>query len=108
MENQTEAIVHSIQSLLAAIRGGVQGKALDDHLSEITTIVSAIVSMASDNLTPSTEAQGNDILRELSNNCGKLQELQESEGGGGASNKQAKQAIASASFAIARSLKQLK
>lgn len=107
LEDQTEAIVHSIQSLLSAIRGGIQGQQLDDHLSEIVTIVSSIVAIAKDNLPADTQAQGSDILRELTSNCDKLADLQD-RSSGAAFDKATKQAVAGASFAIARSLKQLK
>lgn len=107
LESQTEAIVHSIQSLLSAIRGGIQGQQLDDHLTEIVTIVSSIISMSQENMSPSLRQQGADVFRELSNNCDKLKNLQQTHDGA-MFDRQTKQAVAAASFAIARSLKQLK
>lgn len=99
--------MHSIQSLLAAIRNGTQGAQLDEHLTEIITIVSSIAAISRENLPPEFHQQSDSILVELESNCDKLSDLQGTTGQGSFS-KQTKQAVASASFAIARSLKQLK
>lgn len=107
LENQTEAIVHSIQALLAAIRNGAPGAELEEHLTEIVTIVSSVVNISRDNLPEEFYERGDDILADLSGNCDKLSELQGTTGAG-TFTKSTKQAVASASFAIARSLKQLK
>lgn len=99
--------MHSIQSLLSAIRSGSQGPQLDENLSEIINIVSSVVSISRENLPPSRQADGFETLDDLATNCNKLSELQ-GDGAVQSFNKQTKQAVASASFAIARSLKQLK
>ncbi|GAA6020775.1 hypothetical protein JCM11491_003528 [Sporobolomyces phaffii] len=127
IENQTEAIVHSIQSLLSAIRSGSQGEQLNENLTQIITIVSSIVAISKDALpTPSSRdhdhgqeddddaararaREGEAILADLTDHCDKLSEMQSSETGGPgqAFTKQTKQAMATASFGVAKSLKQL-
>ncbi|SCV68762.1 BQ2448_883 [Microbotryum intermedium] len=115
IENQTEAIVHSIQSLLGAIRGGAQAEQLNENLTQIITIVSSIVAISRDALPLHSRREGEGILQDLAENCDKLSEMQSlaASGGGGvgpnstAFNKQTKQSMASASFGVAKSLKQL-
>ncbi|GAA5821817.1 hypothetical protein JCM10212_003230 [Sporobolomyces blumeae] len=112
IENQTEAIVHSIQSLLSAIRSGSQGEELNENLTQIITIVSSIVAISKDALpsSASPNGEGESILADLTNHCDKLSEMQsETTGGSGgqAFAKQTKQAMATASFGVAKSLKQL-
>lgn len=115
LETQTEAIVHSIQSLLSAIRGGAQSEQLNENLTQIITIVSSIVAISKEALLPSTRQEGETILLELENNCDKLSEMQMlvsgsgngNSGGAQAFNKSTKQAMASASFGVAKSLKSL-
>jgi len=92
---------------LAAIRNGAPGAELEEHLTEIVTIVSSVVAISRDNLPEEFYERGDDILAELAGNCDKLSELQGTTGAG-TFTKPTKQAVASASFAIARSLKQLK
>jgi len=106
LETQTEAIVQSIQSLLAAMRNGAKGSDLEEHLVEIVTIVSSVVAISNENLPRHLRDMGDDLLNELATNCDKLSDLQGTTGGATFS-KQIKQAVAAASFAIARSLKQL-
>jgi hypothetical protein len=106
LENQTEAIVHSIQTLLSAIRSGVQGPKLNENLTEIIAIVSSIVAICKQSLPPSCRAQGELVLHDLTDNCNRLSEMQGS--GDATFTKQTKQAIANASFGVAKSLKSLK
>lgn len=106
LDEQTEGIVRSIQALLSALRGGIQGQPLDEHLTEIITIVSSIIAMAQDHLPSESRVQGADVLREMSANRDKLVDAQD-RSQGGALDKAARQAVVQASFAIARSLKQL-
>lgn len=109
IENQTEAIVHSIQSLLSAIRSGSQGEQLNENLTQIITIVSSIVAISKDALPRGGGAagEGEAILADLTDHCDKLSEMQSETGGGQAFTKQTKQAMATASFGVAKSLKQL-
>ncbi|GAA5859755.1 hypothetical protein JCM1840_006439 [Sporobolomyces johnsonii] len=112
IENQTEAIVHSIQSLLSAIRSGAQGSQLTENLTQIITIVSSIVAISKEALPDHSRHEGDAILQDLTDHCDKLSEMQsQSDGGAGhqgaAFTKQTKQAMASASFGVAKSLKQL-
>ena len=112
IENQTEAIVHSIQSLLSAIRSGSQGEQLNENLTQIITIVSSIVAISKDAL-PRVNAggEGESILADLTDHCDKLSEMQSETSNGGNNGqlftKQTKQAMATASFGVAKSLKQL-
>ncbi|GAA5958498.1 hypothetical protein JCM3765_007896 [Sporobolomyces pararoseus] len=112
IENQTEAIVHSIQSLLSAIRSGSQGEQLNENLTQIITIVSSIVAISKDAL-PRVNAggEGESILADLTDHCDKLSEMQSETSNGGNHGqlftKQTKQAMATASFGVAKSLKQL-
>ncbi|KAK9899371.1 hypothetical protein P389DRAFT_194371 [Cystobasidium minutum MCA 4210] len=112
LESQTEAIVHSITALLAAIRGGAQPMKLQENLSQIITIVSSIVQILQDNLPSDLHEESKSTIQELSANCDKLIELQnsaESTGPGGTQtfSKQTKQAMATASFGVAKSLKSI-
>ncbi|SGY30973.1 BQ5605_C002g01197 [Microbotryum silenes-dioicae] len=112
IENQTEAIVHSIQSLLGAIRGGAQAEQLNENLTQIITIVSSIVAISRDALPLHSRPESEGILRDLAENCDRLSEMQSLAASGGgpnstAFNKQTKQSMASASFGVAKSLKQL-
>ncbi|GAA5850267.1 hypothetical protein JCM8547_001069 [Rhodosporidiobolus lusitaniae] len=106
IENQTEAIVHSIQSLLSAIRSGAQGSELTDNLTQIITIVSSIVAISQEALPPHARSEGDAILDDLTTHCDKLSEMQNGRPGE-EFNKQTKQAMAAASFGVAKSLKQL-
>lgn len=109
LEGQTEAIVHSIQALLSAIRSGAHGGQLHENLTQIITIVSSIVAITKDALPAGARAEGDDILRDLADNCGKLSEMQaqSSQDSTQIFNKQTKQSMASASFGVAKSLKSL-
>jgi len=112
IENQTEAIVHSIQSLLSAIRSGAQSSELQENLTQIITIVSSIVAISQEalprTLTPAEEDEGSAILQDLTTHCDQLSEMQSADHAApGAFNKQTKQAMAAASFGVAKSLKQL-
>jgi len=112
IENQTEAIVHSIQSLLSAIRSGAQASELQENLTQIITIVSSIVAISQEalprTLTAAEEQQGSAILQDLTRHCDQLSEMQSADHAApGAFNKQTKQAMAAASFGVAKSLKSL-
>ncbi|PWY99934.1 hypothetical protein BCV70DRAFT_231640 [Testicularia cyperi] len=103
IEVQTEAIVHSIQALLSAIREGAQGVQLSENLTQITTIVSSIVAISKGNLPAKSKAEGERILDELTDNCDKLSEMQ----GHPSFDKSTKSAMASASYGVAKGLKAL-
>lgn len=109
IENQTEAIVHSIQSLLSAIRSGAQSSELNENLTQIITIVSSIVAISQEALPDRARDEGDSILQDLTTHCDKLSEMQSQAAGAGpdAFTKQTKQAMAAASFGVAKSLKQL-
>lgn len=115
VENQTELIVHSIQSLLSAIRSGASASELNDSLNQIITIVSSIVGISQQAL-PATDAEADVVLQDLTTHCDKLSVMQSTavgaaDGlGNGATptfTKQTKQAMAAASFGVAKSLKHL-
>ncbi|UZJ56293.1 hypothetical protein CBS101457_005613 [Exobasidium rhododendri] len=116
IEVQTEAIVHSIQALLSSIREGAQGNQLNENLTQITTIVSSIIAISNDNIPKSStsgfngassplsaDLDGEKILRELSDNCEKLIEMQII----GKFDKVTKSNMASASYGVAKGLKAL-
>ncbi|CDS01570.1 hypothetical protein [Sporisorium scitamineum] len=103
IEVQTEAIVHSIQALLSAIREGAQGVQLSENLTQITTIVSSIVAISKGNLPAKSKAEGERILDELTDNCEKLSEMQSHE----TFDKSTKSTMASASYGVAKGLKAL-
>ncbi|GAA6047170.1 hypothetical protein JCM3770_006933 [Rhodotorula araucariae] len=108
IESQTEAIVHSIQSLLSAIRSGAQTAELSDNLTQIITIVSSIVAISQEALPAHARDEGDAILQDLTTHCDKLSEMQSADHAvAGAFTKQTKQAMAAASFGVAKSLKQL-
>ncbi|GAA6004285.1 hypothetical protein JCM10207_000650 [Rhodosporidiobolus poonsookiae] len=102
IENQTENIVHSIQQLLSAIRSGAQGSELNDNLTQIITIVASIVAISNEALPDSARADAGPILQDLTRYCDQLSEMQNGE-----FTKSTKQAMAAASFGVAKSLKQL-
>lgn len=103
IEVQTEAIVHSIQALLSAIREGAQGVQLNENLTQITTIVSSIIAISRGNLPSKSRGEGERILEELSDNCEKLSEMQSHP----TFDKSTKSSMASASYGVAKGLKAL-
>ena len=103
IEVQTEAIVHSIQALLSAIREGAQGVQLNENLTQITTIVSSIVAISKGNLPAKSRSEGERILDELTDNCERLSEMQSHP----TFDKNTKSAMASASYGVAKGLKAL-
>ncbi|GAA5993547.1 hypothetical protein JCM11641_002865 [Rhodosporidiobolus odoratus] len=109
VENQSEAIVHSIQSLLSAIRSGASGSELTENLTQIITIVSSIVAISREALPSSARGEGDAILQELIKHCDQLSEMQNAAPGGNSDpfTKQTKQAMAAASFGVAKGLKTL-
>ncbi|GAA99087.1 uncharacterized protein L969DRAFT_94269 [Mixia osmundae IAM 14324] len=102
---QTEAIVQSIQSLLAAIRSGASGPEVNENLTQIITIVSSIVAISKESLPAHLRNEGEDILQDLQTNCEQLSDLQTSDQG--EFTKQMKQSMAKASFGVAKALKSL-
>ncbi|GAC96071.1 hypothetical protein PHSY_003650 [Pseudozyma hubeiensis SY62] len=103
IEVQTEAIVHSIQALLSAIREGAQGVQLSENLTQITTIVSSIVAISKGNVPARSRVEGERILDELTDNCEKLSEMQSHD----TFDKSTKSTMASASYGVAKGLKAL-
>lgn len=111
VENQTELIVHSIQALLSAIRSGASSSDLNDSLNQIVTIVSSIVAISQQAL-PATDAEADAVLQDLTSHCDRLNDMQNAAVYGNGNGqpvftKQTKQAMAAASFGVAKSLKQL-
>ena len=85
---------------------------LQENLSQIITIVSSIVQILQDNLPTDLQEESKSTIQELSANCDKLVELQNSAEGTGPAgtqtfSKQTKQAMATASFGVAKSLKSI-
>lgn len=103
LEAQTEVIVVAIQSVLSAVRSPTPSPSLNEHLSQIITIVSSIVAVCKDNLPPGSAAQGEDILRELSDHADKLSEVQALP----EVTKESRQIMAKSSFAVANAMKGL-
>jgi len=106
LDTQSSLLVNSIQNLLAVIRTGGHTPALDERLSEVIAIASSIVAVSRNSLPPNLKAEGDALLRDLVNNTNKLSEAQE-HAHGVAFEKNSRQAIASASFGVAKSLKSL-
>ncbi|KAG0148831.1 hypothetical protein CROQUDRAFT_654438 [Cronartium quercuum f. sp. fusiforme G11] len=107
LETQTESIVAYIQALLSAIRGGGGGGALSENLTQIITIVSSIVAMTGDCITATKQPETERILSDLSQNCDRLSEMQDMDSSKAGFTKQTKQAMAAASFGVAKALKEL-
>ncbi|KAJ7128977.1 hypothetical protein C8R43DRAFT_1026667 [Mycena crocata] len=103
LEAQTESIVYAIQSVLSGVRSPTPSPTLNENLTQIITIVSSIVAVCNDNLPPATAAQGNEILRELSEHANKLSEVQAMP----EVTKDSRQVMAKSSFAIANAMKGL-
>lgn len=100
--------MQSITALLAAIRSGAQANKLEENLSQIITIVSSIVAILKENLPSALHGEAEPIINDLSDNCDKLVDLQNTATGpGGTFSKQTKQQMATASFGIAKSLKSM-
>ena len=77
------------------------------NLTQIITIVSSICAISKDALPNHSRAEGDEILRDLADNCDRLSEMQSQESSTTVFTKQTKQAMASASFGVAKSLKAL-
>ena len=93
----------AIQSVLSAVRSPVPSPSLNENLTQIITIVSSIVAVCKDNLPPASAAQGEDILRELSEHANKLSEVQALP----EVTKESRQVMAKSSFAVANAMKGL-
>jgi len=76
LETQSESIKYAIQSVLSAVRSPAPSPHLNESLTQIITIVSSIVAVCKDSLPSNSVNQGRDILRELSDHCNKLSEIQ--------------------------------
>ena len=89
--------------MLSAVRSPVPSPSLNENLTQIITIVSSIVAVCKDNLPPASAAQGEDILRELSEHANKLSEVQALP----EVTKESRQVMAKSSFAVANAMKGL-
>ncbi|KAH9473114.1 hypothetical protein Pst134EA_000192 [Puccinia striiformis f. sp. tritici] len=128
LETQTELIVGSIQSLLSTIRGTgapssngltTTSTEVDNNLNQIIKIVSEIVDRCSDPSPRFDHSKTQIILTELTENCQKLNQMQQSgfnsnthnnrlpPNAGNGFSKHVKQAMAAASFGVAKALKEL-
>ncbi|KAG8904620.1 component of the polarisome [Tulasnella sp. 403] len=105
LDAQSESIVLPIRNLLSSIRAGGAAPELNENLTQIITIVSSIVAVCKDSLPPNSAGIGQEILQQLGENCNKLSELQSQDG---EITKPTRQAMASASFAIAKAMKELR
>ncbi|GJJ08537.1 hypothetical protein Clacol_002755 [Clathrus columnatus] len=103
LEAQSESIKYAIQSVLSSVRSPVVSPNLNENLTQIITIVSSIVAVCKDSLPPSSLKEGNDILKELSEHCNRLSEIQAMP----EITKESRQAMAKSSFAIATGMKSL-
>ncbi|KZS88925.1 hypothetical protein SISNIDRAFT_552392 [Sistotremastrum niveocremeum HHB9708] len=103
LEAQSESMVYAIQSVLSAVRSPNASPNLNEHLTQIITIVSSIVAVCKDSLPPGSVQQGNQILRDLSDHCNKLSEVQALP----EVTKEARQTMAKSSFAVANAMKGL-
>ncbi|KAI0090600.1 hypothetical protein BDY19DRAFT_936134 [Irpex rosettiformis] len=103
LEAQTDAIVYAIQTVLSAVRSPTPSPTLNENLTQIITIVSSIVAVCKDNLPPSSGAQGEEILNELSEHANKLSEVQALP----EVTKESRQIMAKSSFAVANAMKGL-
>lgn len=103
LEAQSESIAFSIQALLSAIRTGAQGPEINEHLSQIITIVSSIVAVSKESLPRAQAKQGMEIIAQLTEQCGRLSELQ----GKPELTKVERQTMASNSFGVAKAMKEL-
>lgn len=103
LDAQSESLVYNIQNLLNSIRRGSAMAELDENLTQIITIVSSIVAVCKDSFPADSTQRGAEILRELSDNCNKLSEMQSST----EITKTTRTAMAAASFGVAKAMKEL-
>ncbi|KAF8588869.1 hypothetical protein K439DRAFT_1384048 [Ramaria rubella] len=103
LEAQSESIVYAIQSVLSAVRSPAPSPNLNENLTQIITIVSSIVAVCKDSLPSASLKEGNDLLRDLSDHCDKLSEIQAMP----EVTKESRQAMAKSSFAVANAMKSL-
>jgi hypothetical protein len=85
------------------VRSPAPSPHLNESLTQIITIVSSIVAVCKDSLPSGSVNQGRDILRELSDHCNKLSEIQAMP----EVTKESRQAMAKSSFAVANAMKSL-
>lgn len=76
---------------------------LEENLTQIITIVSSIVAVCKDSFPPNQTQRGGEILRDLSDNCNKLSEMQSFT----EITKTTRTAMATASFGVAKAMKEL-
>lgn len=76
---------------------------LEENLTQIITIASSIIAVCKDSFPPRSTQKGADLLRELSDNCNKLSEMQS----GTEITKATRTAMATASFGVAKAMKEL-
>ncbi|KAF8308269.1 hypothetical protein DL93DRAFT_2171228 [Clavulina sp. PMI_390] len=103
LDAQSESLVYNIQTLLSAIRRNVAVGDLDESLTQIITIVNSIVAVSKDSFPASLAERGQEILAELNDHSTKLKEMQNS----GEITKTTRTAMATASFGVAKAMKEL-
>ena len=92
--------------MLSGVRSPTPSPTLNENLTQIITIVSSIVAVCNESIP----FGGRDVLRELSENCDRLSEVQASMSSGNGSNfsnKETRQIVAKSSFAVANAVKVL-
>jgi hypothetical protein len=110
LSQQSSALVNAIQQLLAEIRNGSNPAAavnsnsgLSEYLSQVIAISSSIVAVSSKALPVQHAAEGQPLLDDMMNATERLSEHQNSTD----FSKHVRQAIASAAFGMAKSLRAL-
>ncbi|KAI6115974.1 hypothetical protein F5141DRAFT_1100060 [Pisolithus sp. B1] len=103
LEAQTGSIVYAIQSILSGVRSPNPAPSLSENLTQVTTIVSSIVAVCSDNLPPASAQQGAEILKVLRDHAKTLEDVQRLP----EVTKESRQVMAKSSFAIANAMKGL-
>ncbi|KAJ9090659.1 hypothetical protein QFC19_009520 [Naganishia cerealis] len=111
LSQQSSALVNAIQQLLAEIRNGSNSATssnnsnsrLSEHLSQVIAISSSIVAVSSKAMPAHHREEGQPLLDDMMNATEKLSEHQNSLD----FSKHVRQAIASAAFGMAKSLRAL-
>jgi len=96
--------VVAIQNVVNGLRSPTPPPTLDEHITQIITIVASIVAVCKDNLPPNSVQQGREHLKQLSDNANRLSELQ---AGPPDTIKKESRQVAKSIFAIANIMKSL-
>lgn len=105
VETQSDAILKSVQAVLASVRSPNPGRTLSDTLGEIIALVGNVAALCRQGELP---PRGAGLVRELGEHAERLSAAQSLlPPAGGELSKEARQAIAKGSFGIANALKEL-